>query len=1121
MARREDSSTQIGKPAAAAGEFFVGRERELHDLRASLAEARSGRGRFVLVAGEPGIGKTALACALAEQAAKDGVRAVWGYCWEGGGAPPFWPWGRIVDELCRGGDGAWTERDLGPGARRLGLMAPELRERLEGHQPAPATEPDQDRFAMLSSLAAFLRAASSDEPLLLVLDDVDAAGVDALLALEFVSRELRDAPVLGLATYKEHAMRLRPEAEAIMGGLARTCRRITLVGVPESDLALMLEQVTGVPPAHDLVHAVSVLSAGNPFFATEVMRTLASEGELGGEIGLPVVQLPLPSGVRDAIGRRISSLSQGAQEVLAAATVIGREFRLAPLGRATGVEGEALLEVIDQALVAGLIEPRPPAATVFRFAHGLVWKTIYADLGTAERARLHGAVGEAMEQIYEGELEGRLSELAHHFFEAAVGGDPAKAVDYATWAGRRASRGLAWEEATRLFRQALAALELEGPDPARRAELLVELGRAEVHAAAPSARETVKTAAAAAAAAGRSDLLARAALDFGSFALSPGIVDEELVRLLDEALATLDASDSSLRVRVLARLGVALYWSPEDERRLSVADEALAMARRLGDRATLAYALANRQGATSSPDRTEESVQTAFELFRLCDSSGELELELPARVRQIGYLLELDDLAGADVALETLVRLASDSQDPRAQAYVPLERSRRAAIEGFFEEAERLTAEAARLGAQLRDSTIPLQTGAQLIGMRWTQGRIQEMHTELKRFADGYAAMPVFRAALAAAYCEAGCCADARRELRLLSSGDFEGIPRDNVWLLAMALLSETCASLGEGDRARLLYRLLVPFEGRNVVSPDAVFGGPVSRYLGLLSAAQEDWPTAERHFAGAWEQANLDGARPMMARTRLDHARMLLARGEDADRGRATRLLDEAEALAGELALPAVLEWIAAARPDRDRAAPAAAVALESPAATMQREGEVWRFDYDGRVIHVRDSKGVRNLAVLLASPGVELAAGDVEALADGSGVGAAAQVAPDVALAGLDATAKGQYRQRLEDLREEVEEAQAWSDPERAARAQEEMDLIASELSAAVGLGGRDRPLSSGAERARLRVTRAIHTAIRRLGDQDEDLGYELGATVRTGSFCAYEPDPRRPVSWRIEQG
>ncbi len=1126
MARRQDSSAGTRTRALSAWDSFVGRERELDELQGALDQARLGRGRFVLLAGESGIGKTALARVLAERAAGQGVRVVWGHCWEGGGAPPFWPWGRIVDELCRQGDGGWTERELAPETRRLGLIAPELGERLE-EAGAPESESDQARFAMFSSLAGFLRAAGADGPLLLVLDDVDVAGTDALLALEFVSHELRDAPVLGLATYKEHAIRMRPEAGAVMGALASTCRRIVLGGVPPSDLTLMIEEVTGARPDQELVEAVSSLSAGNPFFAAEIVRTLASEGELGGALSVPATQLPLPSGVRDAIARRIASLPDVAQQVLSVAAVIGLEFRVATVQRAGDFEREALLEVIDQALEAGLIEPRPAAATVFRFSHGLVRETLYADLSTVERGRLHRAVGEAMEQIYAGELDRRLSELAHHFFEAAVGGDPAKAVDYALRAGRRASRTLAWEDAARLFEQGLTALELEGPDPARRAELLVELGRAEVHAGAPSARETLRTAADAAAMAGRTDLLARAALDFGSFALSPGIVDQELVTLLDQALAGLDPSDSPLRVRLLARLGVALYWSPEEERRLRVADEAVTMARRLEDRAALAYALANRQGATSSPDRTEESVQTAIELFRLSESGSDLELELPARVRQIGYLLELDDLPGADVALETLARLADRSGDPRALAYLPLERSRRLAMEGSFEEAERLNAEAASLGAQLRDSTIPLQAGAQLLGMRWIQGRIGEMQAELKRFADGYAAMPVFRAALAVAYCEADCPADAHRELRLLAARNFDGLPRDSLWLLAMAFLSETCAYLGCDEHAAVLYPLLARFDGRNVVSPNAIFAGPVSRYLGLLCAAREDWEAADRHFEAAWEQANLDGSRPMMARTRLDHARLLLARGEQADGPRAIDLLNEAETLADEIELPALAERIAAARPDET--APAAAP-IGPRSAAMRREGEVWRFDYDGRVIHVRDSKGIRHVAVLLASPGVELPAADVETRADGaSGLGDAAaadaglvvQASVDSALTGLDATAKSQYRERLEELREELEQAEAWSDPERAARAREEIDLIASQLSAAVGLGGRDRPQASGAERARLRVTRAIHTAIRRVGEQDEALGYELRATVRTGIFCSHEPDPRRPVSWRIEAG
>jgi hypothetical protein len=1134
MGKLQDSKAGTRTLASPAWATFVGRERELEELRTALTAAQSGRGGFVLVAGEPGIGKTALVSVLAEEAAARGVRGVWGRCWESGGAPPFWPWGRIVDELYRDRDEDWLEARLGGGARRLGLMAPELNERLGGDPPSPPKS-EQARFAMLNSLAAFLRAASEDEPLLLALDDIDAAGADAVLALEFVSRELREAPVLGVATYRLEASRLRPETEPVLLGLMRTCRKIDLAGLPEADLALMLEQMTGAAPAQELVRAVSVLAAGNPFFAGEVVRTLAAEGELDTEGGLPRGNLPLPSGVRDAISRRIVALPEDAQQLLAAAAVIGREFPVAILQRTARISRAELLEGLDRALVAGLIVSRSPAGTTFAFAHGLVRETLHAGLGTVERGQLHAAVGEAIEQVFEGDLEPRLAELAHHFFEAAVGGDPAKAVAYLTRAGEAALRALAWDEAARLFDQALTALDLGDPDPTHRAELLVELGRAQVHAGSAEARDTLRTAARCASAVERPDLLARAALDFGAFALSPGVVDEELVGLLEAALAALDPSDSALRVRLLARLGVALYWSPDAERRLSLTEEAVAIARRLGDRATLAYALANRQGAMSSPDRTEECVQIAHELYGLCDSRGELELELPARVRQIGYLLELDDLAGSDVALETLERLAADSHDPRAQAYVPLERSRRMALEGSFAEAEQLTAEAGKLAADLRDSTIPMQTAAQVVGMRWAQGRMGEMHQQLKRFAEGYPAMPVFRAALALACCETGRDADARRELRLLAERDFEGVPRDNVWLLAMAFLSETCARLEDASAAEVLYRLFAPFDGRNVTSPDAIFAGPVARYLGLLATVSGDGEAAERHFAAAWEQANLDFARPAMARTRLDHARMLLAQDGKAEPARVRQFLDEAHALAEELELPALLEWIAAAREGLGEApVPPEQPAAEPRAAGMQREGEVWRFDFGGRVIHVRDSKGIRILAVLLSAPGVEIAAVDAEARAGESRDGAVAADAPaaadaglavqasaNTALVGLDATAKDEYRRRLEDLREEIEQAEAWRDPERAARAREEMEMIGSELAAAVGLGGRDRPLASGAERARVRVTRTIHNAIRRIGEQDDELGYELGATVRTGSFCVYEPDPRHPVEWRIESG
>ncbi|HEX7299172.1 MAG TPA: hypothetical protein VF257_09195, partial [Solirubrobacteraceae bacterium] len=195
---------------------------------------------------------------------------------------------------------------------------------------------------------------------------------------------------------------------------------------------------------------------------------------------------------------------------------------------------------------------------------------------------------------------------------------------------------------------------------------------------------------------------------------------------------------------------------------------------------------------------------------------------------------------------------------------------------------------------------------------------------------------------------------------------------------------------------------------------------------------------------------------------------------------------------------------------------------------AALAREGDVWRLDYEGRVLRVRDAKGLRHLALLLAHPGVEFHAVDVARGGEGGAAPAGLEAEGLAVRAGtgdagpaLDARAKAEYRARMEDLRAEIEEAEAFNDPERGARAREEMDFIAQELSSAVGLGGRDRRAASDAERARVNVTRALKREIRRIADEDARLGHELATTVRTGTFCAYQPDPRRPVTWDVDAG
>ncbi|HEX8066829.1 MAG TPA: AAA family ATPase [Thermoleophilaceae bacterium] len=1107
-----------------AEEALLGRERELAELGAAVEAAVSGHGAVCLLTGEPGIGKTSLAGAVAERAERRGALVRWGRAWEGGGAPAFWPWVQVVRELSRGRDAAWLRERLGPGAPWIAQVVPEVREQVPGIDEPGSLDTDQARFALFDAVATFLRALSAERPLALVLDDLHAADPSTLRMLEFACHAVRGAPILVLAAYQEQAAQARPEIEKLVVEVAREGTRVVLRRLDPDDVARLVERREGVRPEPALACELWETTEGNPFFASEVVRLLAVEGGLrpdGGRAGGPA-RIPLPDTVREAIRRRLAPLGPEVVETLGLAAVIGRELPLAVLERATGAGREELLDALDRASSAGLAGEVPGSPGAYRFAHGLVRETLYGDLAPSRRTRMHGAVGDALSERYGAAVDAHLAELAHHYLLAAPVGFAEKAVDYATRAGRRAMRLLAYEEAARLFEGALGALELAGSGTERRAELLLALGRARVRAGDGAARETLLAAAGAARSLDRPDLLAEAALAFRAFARQPGLVDDEVVALLEEALRRLDAAEVGLRARLTVRLAVQLFDRRDaGDRREELVDEAIAAARGLGDPATLAYVLSNAQLVRWTAGRVEECRAYSEEVLALAEETGDIDLAVTARSRQIDLYLGVDDLAGADLELEALDRLVRELSDPRAHAHVAVQRARRALIEGRFDDAERLMAEGEAHGERARDEAVPLVVAGLRWASYWSRGRLAELERAARQVADAAPGLRVWRAGLALVYCHQGREAEARRELDRLAARDFADIPRNDTWLIAMGVASEVVAHLGDERRAAALYELLSPFAGRNVLALHGAYVGPVSRNLALLAAVRRDWDAAEAHLVAARAQAERSGARPVLAMLCLEEARMLLGRGAPGDRERGDELLAEASERAAALGADGIAAAAAELRGGLSLA--------PAPAASLRREGDVWLFEYEGRSVRVRDSKGVRYLARLLASPGVEvhaleLVGGEAEGrrrLAAAAAADAGLRVGEGDAGPLLDARAKAAYRERLEELREELEEAESWSDPERAARAREEIDHLTRELAGAVGLGGRDRRAGSSAERARVNATRSIRTALRRIADYSPDLGRELDATVRTGTFCAYEPDARRPVSWTIEEG
>jgi tetratricopeptide (TPR) repeat protein len=1108
----------------ATGELpLLGRSRELTDLRGALEEAASGRGALVLLAGEPGIGKTRLASALADLALAERHRVAWARGWDGGGAPAFWPWVQVVRAVAADRDDDELRADLGAGARWVAQLAPELRERLD-LPDAGDLESEQARFALFDAVTVFLRNAAQREPLLLLLDDLHTADLPSLLLLAFLARSLGETRIVAVTTHHDAGPRRGPEVEGVFGELTRFGRRVELGGLGHEELRALVVHRSGAEPSEALLRSLEALTDGNPFYSDEVVRLLVAQGRMAEAVD-ERGRLPLPDSVRDAIRRRLLPLSAEAREALDAAAVEGHQFRLATLERASGTPRAQLLGHLAAALAVHLVEEAPGPAGSFRFAHGLIRETLYGALPATRRARLHIAVGEALERTDASEAE-----LAHHFVEGAAAGDPARALEHAERAGHEALAALAYERAADLFDAALASLYLlPEPDDHRRGKLLLARGQALMQAGGDAARDTLKAAMELAEQAGDDELRARAALSLGGFGLSPGIVDEEFVAALEDALGRLGPDGSALRARLLVRLAVALYYAPDTaQRREELVQEALRIARGLDDPPTLAYVLDQGHIATNGPDTTERGLAWAQELFALADEAGDPELAVRARSWQIDLLLELDDLTGADMAIEALDRIATDSRDPRARAYIPLHRARRATISGNFGDTEALIGEGTRLGWSLQDSTVPILAGAQLFWLRLGQGRLGELEDAVRQFADQLPAMPAWRVALATLYLHTGRPAEARREYERLAERDFATIPRDNVWSVAIALLTELSESFRDAERARVLEDLLAPLADRNVVTPTGIFAGPVRRYLALAAAARGEYDLALDRLAEARRACERLGYKPMLAVIDFDEARMRVRRGADGDVAHARELVESATRRAEEVGVPRLGERLARAEamlPSEARQPPPA----EGPATgVLAREGDVWRLDFEGRVLRVRDAKGIRHLALLLANPGVEFHAVDVAGSAEGAAApagleaeGLAVRAGTGDAGVALDAQAKAEYRARLEDLRADIEEAEAFNDPERAARAREEMDFIAQELSSAVGLGGRDRRAASAAERARVNVTRALKREIRRIGDEDARLGRELATTVRTGTFCAYEPDPRRPVTWDVHAG
>jgi tetratricopeptide (TPR) repeat protein len=376
--------------------------------------------------------------------------------------------------------------ELGKGASVVAQLIPEVADALPDLPALPVLEPELARFQFFDAVSTLLRAASRATPVVVVVDDLHWADHSSLVLLQFLTRELGAARLLLIGTYRDIEGNRRHPLNDTPAEVVRepVTTRLVLQGLGQAEVARCIFEVTGAEPAGDLVAVVHDRTEGNPFFVMEVVRLLAAEGRLEDHQRLAGA---IPDGIRQVIGRRLNRLSDAINEILTVAAVQGRDFDLDVLCRVAGVSAGEALGSLEGAVDAHLVATAGRTPSRHRFVHALVRETLYDELPIGRRQSLHQLMGEALVELRASDLDAHLAELAHHFFQAALPGQAAPAVEYCTRAADRAYVLLAYHEAVGRYQRALQALDLQVPsEHARRAELLLALGRAQTAAADPA-----------------------------------------------------------------------------------------------------------------------------------------------------------------------------------------------------------------------------------------------------------------------------------------------------------------------------------------------------------------------------------------------------------------------------------------------------------------------------------------------------------------------------------------------------------------------------------------------------------------------------------------------------------
>ena len=875
---------------------FVGR-RDAWAVLDTAREAVAGGGRgLVLLAGEPGVGKTRLASEFARDAHARGAIVLAGRCDDELGLA-YQPFVEALRHCATNVRGGVLRRTLGPLGGELRRLRPELAAEVPGLPPPLAGDPETERYRLFDAVAGWLHAASDSAPVVFLVDDLQWAAKPTILLLRHLLRTDQPLRVLFVGTYRDTELgRAHPLTEALadilrIPGVVRT----RVPGLDEHEVTDLMTAAGHVldRQGNELAHEIHRRTGGNAFFVGETLRHLTESGRMHFEDGRwhyePAMRdLGVPEGVRELIGRRLSRLSDDANRMLAAASVAGLAFDERVVAAAADLTEAVVSSALAEVAAAGVVVEAGPFQ--HRFAHQLVRDTLYAELRQSPRIRLHLRIAQAIEEVLGPRLDRHLADLAHHYAIAAPAGHVGTAVAAARRAAAQAEATAAHEEAVRFYDLAIEALEWD-PDPVTTCDVLIGKATAHWRAGDPrGARAMCEEAAVLARTSGDAERLARIAIVAGGGTshflwLEWGQVDRELLALLEDALAALPEEDSALRAGLLGMLARELAFVPGMiERRGALVADAIAMARRIGDGRALGLTLCFAVVATSGEITPEKRAVLAEEIAAIGRDLDDLELEIQGLFHVAHGQLELGDIDAVKAAMQRSEEIAAILGQPFWRWLVTCYAATRLLLEARSDDAEPRIAEALRHGDEAHEIAAYMAYGIQSAAVTFARGRTARLTTPRvsKSLADRYPRTSIGAVAVPTTSVMGGRYEEGRAAIEAAARDAFVSINRDSAFAYSFGLMAWATELLWESRYADAIYDALLPYSGRVAVpaGPYAVLT-TVDALLSGQSCMAGNFDLADAHLDTHEALASRLGAPQLIVETAVRRALIARARGD------------------------------------------------------------------------------------------------------------------------------------------------------------------------------------------------------------------------------------------------